>query len=429
LEAEGMVDEQPLRRRWIPTDEAAMRDAFDQAILEERNWCELKREIGNTKGATVELARDLASLSVDGGTLIVGLDEDAPEGNPLHPVELSGLAERVEQVAHTRVHPPLLVDSTPVRSAADGAKGYLVVHVPASALAPHQVEGIYYGRGDKTKRRLTDPEVERLFERRKSWSANAFALLDQLMASRGATEEQRMPQLFVAARPVAGWPEMFRPIVGNRDWQGRLEALRVAVCNDATLNDALREQFAKAGGWSGNFSYVRKFDKTASGARIGSTHKLLTPQNFEWSVDFDIDELGTAWFSMGAIGALDQDFNGIKYTGVYIDSMVVAVMELLTAIKLLSEAVGYSSSWDFALALTNLHDSRTIKASIPDRLFGYSFGPGFEAGSYKQSTRADYAELARAPAVVLERLIGLYLRSTHNEDFIQSMLEPPEVGR
>jgi hypothetical protein len=131
---------------------------------------------------------------------------------------------------------------------------------------------------------------------------------------------------------------------------------------------------------------------------------------------------------MGAIGALDQDFNGIKYTGVYIDSMVVALMELLTAIKLLSE-VGYNSSWDFALALTNLHDSRTIKASIPDRLFGYGFGPGFEATSYKRSTRADYAELVRAPAVVLERLIGLYLRGTHNDDFIQSMLEPPEVGR
>jgi hypothetical protein len=97
-----MVDEPPLRRRWIPTDEAALRDAFEAGLFEERNWCELKREVGSSKGATAELARDLASLAVDGGTLIVGLDESAPQGDPLHPVELDRFAERVEQIAHMR---------------------------------------------------------------------------------------------------------------------------------------------------------------------------------------------------------------------------------------------------------------------------------------------------------------------------------------
>jgi hypothetical protein len=145
------MDEQPLRRRWIPTDEAVLRAAFDRGLFEERNWCELKREVGPGKGATTELARDLASLAVDGGTLIIGLDEKAPDGDPLHAVPLEGLAERVEQTSHMAVRPPLMVESTEIKSSGDPGSGYLVVHVPASPLAPHQVEGIYYGRGDRTK--------------------------------------------------------------------------------------------------------------------------------------------------------------------------------------------------------------------------------------------------------------------------------------
>jgi len=58
-----MVDEQRLRRSCVPTDEAALRDAFDGGLLDERNWCELKREIGTSRAANAELARDLVSCS------------------------------------------------------------------------------------------------------------------------------------------------------------------------------------------------------------------------------------------------------------------------------------------------------------------------------------------------------------------------------
>jgi hypothetical protein len=418
-----MVDEPPLRRPWIPTDEAALRAAFDSGLFEERNWCELKREVGTTKGATIELARDVASLAVDGGTLIVGLDESTPEGNPLHPVALDGFSERVEQIAYMRVHPPLMVDCIAVKSADDDAKGYLVVHVPASALAPHQVEGIYYGRGDKTKRRLSDPEVERLFERRKSWSANAFALLDQVMAFRQAADETRMPQLFIAARPVAAWPEMLRPIVGAHEWHGHLEEVRVAICNDVPTNHALRAQFAQSGGWRGNFSYTRRLDKTATGGRIGADPNYLPQHAQAWSVELDIDEAGTVAYSQAAIGAIDLDFNGIKYTAVYVDAVAVALVELLGAVRLLSERVGYVSEWDFAVTMTNLQDSRTRKSFTPGRVMGNSLEPGYDAASYRQSARANCLELARKPGAVFERLIGLYLRGTQDDTDFRPLMD------
>lgn len=418
-----MVDEPPLRRRWIPKDEPALLDAFEAGLFEERNWSELKREVGSSKGATVELARDLASLAVDGGTLIVGLDESAPEGDPRHPVALDRFAERVEQIAHMRVQPPLMVDCNAVRSAADPAFGYLVVHVPASALAPRQVEGIYYGRGDKTKRRLSDPEVERLFDRRKSWAADAFALLDQVMSYRQAADETRMPQLFIAARPVAAWPEMLRQIVGGQDWHGNLERIRVAICNDVVTNEALRAQFAEVGGWNGNFSYMRHLVKTATGGRIAADAHYLTRHAQPWSMDLDIDEAGTVAYSQAAVGAIDQDFNGIKYTAVFVDALAVAVTEFLGAVRLLSEDVGYISAWDFAVAMTNLHDSRTSKSFMPSRMMGYGLHQGYDAPSYRQSARADCLELARRPGAVFERLVGLYLRGTQDDASFRPLMD------
>lgn len=66
----------------MPAGEAALRQAYDDGLLAERNWCELKAALGPGARANAELARDLASLAVDGGTLIIGLDEKEPGGRP-----------------------------------------------------------------------------------------------------------------------------------------------------------------------------------------------------------------------------------------------------------------------------------------------------------------------------------------------------------
>ena len=92
-----------LRLKWMPADEAGLLAAYQGGLLEERNWCDLKSSLPLSKAANAELARDLASFSVDGGTLIIGLDEKEPRGSPLTPVDLNQVtAERIEQVAATQ---------------------------------------------------------------------------------------------------------------------------------------------------------------------------------------------------------------------------------------------------------------------------------------------------------------------------------------
>lgn len=46
-----------------------------QGLLDETHTLEIKREIAAGSGANKELARDLASFAIDGGTYIVGVDE------------------------------------------------------------------------------------------------------------------------------------------------------------------------------------------------------------------------------------------------------------------------------------------------------------------------------------------------------------------
>lgn len=66
--------------------------ALASGVFAEGHRLEVKREIPSGRGANLELARDLASLGVDGGTLVVGVAEDKSTGTfTAHPCALAGL--------------------------------------------------------------------------------------------------------------------------------------------------------------------------------------------------------------------------------------------------------------------------------------------------------------------------------------------------
>jgi hypothetical protein len=85
-----------------------------------------------------EAARDLVSFAIDGGTLIYGVAEDKVNRTfSLAPQPLNGLAEKIENIAPSSlVDPPLRIICEELPSGADPTRGYLVVHIPASPVAP-----------------------------------------------------------------------------------------------------------------------------------------------------------------------------------------------------------------------------------------------------------------------------------------------------
>ncbi len=98
--------------RWAPADWSGVVDAAAGGLLDESHWIELKRELPSANRATnTELAKDLASLAVDGGLLVIGIeDHDSRAGNVCG-VALAGLSDRVDQVARDKVRPSLEVRS------------------------------------------------------------------------------------------------------------------------------------------------------------------------------------------------------------------------------------------------------------------------------------------------------------------------------
>jgi hypothetical protein len=133
--------------------------------LRESHTVEFKRDdYPRTDSGRREVAKDLAALAVDGGTLIIGVEEDRATGQAtaLTPVAIQGLAERIDQITAYRIDPPLPVEvRDDLRDPDDPTRGLVIVDVPASPLAPHMVDGRYYIRDNRTVRVMSDAEVVR----------------------------------------------------------------------------------------------------------------------------------------------------------------------------------------------------------------------------------------------------------------------------
>lgn len=146
--------------------------------LEETQWVELKQQLRpSDRDGNIELARDLASLSLYGGVLVIGVTDKTFE---VVGCDISGMADRISQVAAMRVEPPLSPVIYPaIQHPEDESKHVLVVEVPASPHAPHMVDGSYWARSSNGKRKLSDAEVRPLMQARTS---NESAFRERLLA-------------------------------------------------------------------------------------------------------------------------------------------------------------------------------------------------------------------------------------------------------
>jgi hypothetical protein len=174
-------------RMWIPRTAEELERAAGEELLKEKTRFEVKRELP-ASGKNADLAVDVSALTVDGGLLIYGIDEDEHERpTVLAPIELVGARQRIDQVVQTLVDEPPHIEVDELPLADDPARGYLVVVVPQSPRAPHQVavrgDRRFYGRSDTGNRMLSEGEVARLYRRRDEWDVDAQQLLAQCVAN------------------------------------------------------------------------------------------------------------------------------------------------------------------------------------------------------------------------------------------------------
>jgi hypothetical protein len=151
---------------WIPKSAAEVEASARDGDLEKTHTFDAKAALPPAK-KNHDLAVDVAAMTVDGGSLVYGLGEDKNKRlTVLSPLEFAGAPERVAQIVETSVSEPPFIRVQTLPLDQDSAMGYLLVVVPPSARAPHQVTSggdmRYYGRGAKGNRTLSESEVAAL---------------------------------------------------------------------------------------------------------------------------------------------------------------------------------------------------------------------------------------------------------------------------
>lgn len=226
----------PTLGRWLPKSWDDVVEAASGGLLDETSWVELKADLPpSNPGSNLETARDLASLSLDGGLYVVGIRDDKGRAGEVVGAEIAMIPDRIVQVAATRIVPPLSLRPQVFTKPDDPRKGCVVVPIPASAEAPHMVDQRYWGRSPDGKRPLNDPEIRRLLESR----ATRTQVFEQDLVGLAETFDQIPAQtrkaghVFLLARPITSasvlpielthtWPEMASHATGMRyaDWDG-----------------------------------------------------------------------------------------------------------------------------------------------------------------------------------------------------------------
>lgn len=378
------------------TEEELQRLALN-GLLEETHWFDLKRELGSGNAANKDLAKDIAAFALDGGTILIGVDEDtSPPG--LWPVPLDGLAERIEQVARMRVDEPVQIRTTVIDSSSNPGLGYVVVHVPQSVRAPHMADGRYYGRGDKTNRVLPNTEVVRLLDRRladrRDLRAEARTIRTDLVG-----DDQR---LFVAvADPVSAREDMLVALTESPTWQETVLQL-VYAATDAQ-NQTYAPTLAQASGFARRPGGVALTTGMHNGQRFtGDDH----------AAEIVFTESGRLLLASER-AVTTRSFSNVSPpppdATVVFEALIIGHVSLLARLSAaVSHRWGYTGSWRFALSMNGLRDS--VSWTIADQSFG-DRGPIYTENIYERATEASLSDLDEDPGQVAAALTAPLLRS------------------
>jgi hypothetical protein len=165
---------------WRPQSWSEIEGLIGQA--EESAYLDFKRKLS---GDGRELAKDIAAMTVDGGVLLYGIDEEKPGGlaGAIIKVALKGQEERLRQIANSTIHPAPAFEVIYMREAPADPDGVIAVVVPPSPLAPHAVGERFPRRDGTTTKYLSEPEIDRLYRLRRHAASAGSEPLELLSAA------------------------------------------------------------------------------------------------------------------------------------------------------------------------------------------------------------------------------------------------------
>jgi hypothetical protein len=209
---------------WVPrtwTEVQAVLGQPESAVLD------FKRELP-AKGKSEDAAKDVSAMTVNGGVLLYGVDEDpkTSEATSIPKVSVAGAPEKLQAMVGAKASPVPYINITIVKEAAGDTDGVLVVEVPPSTQAPHMVGNRYPVRRGATTEYLDEREVARLYARRSQLSgppATPRELMDEFSpppsiwqgGMSSLVDGQGVMQLVVRPQAAAGLGHPESPWLGK----------------------------------------------------------------------------------------------------------------------------------------------------------------------------------------------------------------------
>jgi hypothetical protein len=122
-----------------------------------------------------ETAKDVAGMTIEGGVLAYGVEEQNGVASALPHVQLAGGPERIQQIIDTRIRPVPTVEIEVFPASASADDGVVVVTILPSPLAPHYANERFPARAGVTTRNLTEHEIDALYQQRRRVTERATA--------------------------------------------------------------------------------------------------------------------------------------------------------------------------------------------------------------------------------------------------------------
>ena len=149
---------------WRPKDFSDIEAAID--VIAEGPDLDFKRDLSKA----TDIAKDIASMSIQGGVIAYGIDEDPQTtvARAITAISLRQVGEKIQNIADTAIWPSPGIAIQRFTRQPDDPDGVVLVTVAASPLAPHYTHDRFPARSGTTTRNLTEREISALYDQRKA---------------------------------------------------------------------------------------------------------------------------------------------------------------------------------------------------------------------------------------------------------------------
>ncbi|MDA0242863.1 MAG: ATP-binding protein [Chloroflexi bacterium] len=372
---------------FIPKNAEELEQAVLSGNLEETTVFDVKRDLPSSK-KNLDIAIDIAAMTVDGGVIIYGIDEDQ-DGCPtiLSPLDnFRNQKERIDQIIRTCIVEPPTIHIEPIPSSMDSSKGYLVVVVPQSERAPHMViaknEYCYYGRTSSGNFKLTEGQVAQLYQRRMQWEVDRNSLLEQEIAKSPYKNVDKSSYLHVVVKPIGTHNDFMKNVMSENEpyraffYQEFTKVFQASLYPNQGLlfyNDP--EFTIEPSGYKFRFGYYS--------------------QDIESQLDILIDDNGMGHLFWGrAATVIDNTSNQLQWHHHYTVDIVVCFLSLMADIYTKGF---YFGNVDIGLAITGVKGVRSYPSA------GHQIRAKFRTypeDIYKCTVRKSRMELQENPLTI-----------------------------